>query len=75
MRAAVDPELDEGTGVDEEVDALARGQLAALVLAGDGAGAAGLPCLLPPPAELRDALGDRFGGYALLAVASDLLFA
>jgi hypothetical protein len=32
MRAAVDAELDEGPRIDEQVDALARRQLAALVL-------------------------------------------
>ena len=44
VRAGVDPHLDEGPLVDEQVDALARGQLAALVLLGD---------LLLAAAELR----------------------
>ncbi len=35
VRAAVDPHLDEGALVDEQVEPLARGQLAALVLFGD----------------------------------------
>ncbi len=35
VRAAVDPHLDEGALVDEEVDPLAGGQLAAVVLLGD----------------------------------------
>src|SRR5204862_1839475 len=44
MRAAVDAELDEGAGIDEQVDPLAGGELAALVLKGD---------LLRPTPELR----------------------
>jgi len=35
VRPRVDADLDEGPLVDEQVDALARGQLAALVLLGD----------------------------------------
>ena len=44
VRPAVDAELDEGALVDQQVDPLARGQLAALVLLGD---------LLLAAAELR----------------------
>ena len=46
VRAAVDPELDEGALVDQQVDPLARGQLAALVLFGDLLLAAAEPRLL-----------------------------
>ena len=49
MRPAVDPDLDEGPLVDEQVDPLARGQLAALVLLGDLLLAAAEPRLLAAP--------------------------
>jgi hypothetical protein len=39
-------ELDEAVGIAEQRHALARGQLAGLVLARDARGTARLPCLL-----------------------------
>jgi hypothetical protein len=56
MRPTVDPELDERTVVDKQVQALARGQLVGGVLLGDLLGAAALLDVL---AARREILGER----------------
>src|SRR6185369_17841970 len=57
--AAMDPHLDEGALVDQEVDPLAGGELAAVVLLGDLLFAAAELCLLAPGVQLRGQVGQR----------------
>src|SRR3712207_4999141 len=52
VRLGVDAELGERPGVDEQRDALARGELVLLVLAGDPLGPAALLGLLAPRVEI-----------------------
>jgi hypothetical protein len=52
-------ELDEGAGVDEQVDALASGELAPLVLALDGRRAARVQRLVAQLGQLDQPLLDR----------------
>src|SRR5262249_16832874 len=59
VRTAVDPHLDEAALVDEQVDALAGGQLAALVLLGDLLLAAPELRLLAPLVQLLGQLAQR----------------
>ena len=54
-------ELDERAGIEQQVDALARGELAALVLALDRRRAPGVQRLLAQLGELREPLLDRVG--------------
>ncbi len=61
VRAAVDAHLDEGALVDQQVDPLAGGQLAALVLLGDLLLAAAELRLLAPLVQLLGQLGQRGG--------------
>ena len=61
VRAAVDAELDEGALVDQQVDPLAGGQLAALVLLGDLLLAAAELRLLAALVQLLGQLGQRGG--------------
>ena len=65
-------ELDEGAGVEQQLDALAGGELAALVLALDGRGAPRVERLLAQRLELGEPLFDRVRGRdcgrALVAV-------
>ncbi len=53
------PKLDEGVLVDQEREALAGGQLAALVLLGDLLGAAAGPYVRPPLLEILDERAQR----------------
>ena len=52
-------ELDEGAGVEQQIDPLARGELAPLVLALDRRRAPRVERLLPQGRELREPLLDR----------------
>jgi len=61
VRAAVDAELDEGTLVDQQLDPLAGGQLAAPVLLGDLLLAAAQPRLVAPLVQLLVQLRQRGG--------------
>src|SRR3712207_7979553 len=53
VRAAVNAHLDEGAGVDEQVDPLACGELAAIVLLLNLLGTASELCLLAALVEVR----------------------
>ena len=55
-------ELDERAGVEQQLDALAGGELAALVLALDRRGAPGVERLLAQVAQLGEPLFDRVRG-------------
>ena len=61
VRAAVDAHLDEGALVDQQVDPLAGGELAALVLLGDLLLAAAELRLLAPLVQLLGQLAQRGG--------------
>ena len=56
-------ELVERARVEQQLDALAGGELAAAVLALDGLGRAGVERLLAPLVELVDPLFDRMGNW------------
>ena len=63
-------ELDEGAGVEQQVDALAGGELAALVLAPDRRFGPGVQRLFLQLGELLEALGDRVRGVGHAGQAS-----
>jgi hypothetical protein len=67
VRAAVESDLDEGAGVDKQVDALAGGELAALVLLGDLLLAAALQRRVATLVELVVQLGERCGAREQVA--------
>ena len=57
--ADVGVQLDERAGVEEGLDALARGALPSFVLSRDGALVAGVPGLVPEPLESRELARGR----------------
>src|SRR5262249_13262767 len=68
VRTAVDAHLDEGALVDEQVDPLAGGELAALVLLGDLLLAAAELCLLPTLVQLLGQLAERRRAWEQMAI-------
>jgi hypothetical protein len=66
----VDPELDEGPGVDQQIQSLARGELVTRVLGGDLLLAPAELDLLAPRAQVLGERAQQAGGRGVGGQAS-----